>query len=357
MDAGEATAAHAEQAPVSRQTVVALFEDTIDAERALVALRKADHDAERVSLLVRDKNADEESGADRAGAVARAVVATALDAVGGWLQGLASLIVPERGTFLVAGPIGAALAGKRDGSSETVIAATAVATSASDLAGGGLLRTLGDFGFSAEEATYLEHRLAAGVALVAVTANDEAASQATRRLFADHDAVYIGTARTDSRLLAEAEALLGAPPEVAAGGDVVVTDAVARLRRVGEQGGSARSKALCERPVVDEAGEELGRIEEVLVESVDATGPTGPEPEREVVRYVVVGFGGVLGLGRRHVAVPAPLLDLDAHPIRLRTDKKVLQRAPAYDEGAPFSRREERAVSAYFGTPPYWQEA
>ena len=42
----------------ARNTVVGVFEGTIDAEQALLALRKAHHDAERVSLVVRDKAAE-----------------------------------------------------------------------------------------------------------------------------------------------------------------------------------------------------------------------------------------------------------------------------------------------------------
>ncbi len=38
-------------AALCRHTVVALFEDTIDAEHAIVALRKSEHPAEQVSLL------------------------------------------------------------------------------------------------------------------------------------------------------------------------------------------------------------------------------------------------------------------------------------------------------------------
>ncbi|MGH9175355.1 MAG: hypothetical protein ACRD1H_13410, partial [Vicinamibacterales bacterium] len=92
-------------------TIVALFEDAIDARNALAALRKAGCPAGEVSVIVRDRAADEGGPIARHGAVARAVDEAALNTHSGWLLGLASLIVPERGTFLVAGPLGAALAG------------------------------------------------------------------------------------------------------------------------------------------------------------------------------------------------------------------------------------------------------
>ncbi len=340
-----------ENGGVLRYTVVALFEDTIDAEQALVSLRKAEHDAERVSLLVRDNTA-EESGGDRASAVARALVATALDAAGTWLQGLASLIVPEHGTFLVAGPIGAALAGigASEASSNTSYAA------ATDLSAGGLLRTLTDFGFSSDEATYMEHRLEAGAALLAVTTTGEATPQSTRRLFADHNAVYIGTAQTDAIFFQEAEALLEAPPEASSGGDVVVTDAVAPLRKLSQDGGSPRAAARRQREVVDSQGEEVGRVEEVLAESTPESTAANAGGGGEVIRYLVIGFGGVLGIGRRHIAVPASLIDLQQDPLQLSLDKHSLLHAPSYEEDGAFSRLEEQAVWDHFGIPPYWQE-
>src|SRR5215210_7657035 len=227
----------------SRHTVIGMFEDTIDAEQALVALRKADYPPDRISVLVRDHEAERDNSGDRHGAVARAVIANALDAVGGWLQGLASLIVPERGTFLVAGPIGAALAGMRaeetrrahaeaqpDGT-PFVAATLETSAEAADLSSGGLLRTLEEFGFVPDEAKYLEHRLAAGAALVAVTTANASTFQDARSIFADHDAIHIGMAQTEAGFLAQAEALLAAAPEDSTSGDVVVTDAVAPLVR------------------------------------------------------------------------------------------------------------------------------
>src|SRR5688500_16756439 len=91
-------------------TALALFEAAIDAERALTALRKANQPADQVSLLIRNRN-DEGDAADGPVDVARDIVAVARGAVANWLTGLAELIVPERGRYVVAGPMGAALTG------------------------------------------------------------------------------------------------------------------------------------------------------------------------------------------------------------------------------------------------------
>jgi hypothetical protein len=225
-------------------------------------------------------------------------------------------------------------------------------TAATDMSAGGVIWTLTEFGFGVDEATYLEHRLAAGAALVALTTGSPDTFQAARRIFADHDAVYVGMAQTDARVVAEAEALLAAAPEASSGGNVVVTDAVAPLHRVCADGGSGAAAALCGRLVVDQSGDDVGTVEEVLADAVESA--DAPGTERLAVRYVVIGFGGVLGLGHRRVPLPVAVVDIEDLPLRLTVGKEVLQRAPTYDDDVPFSRREEQAVCAYFGCTPYW---
>ena len=69
---------------------------------------------------------------------------------------------------------------------------------------------------------------------------------------------------------------------------------------------------------------------------------------------VVVGFGGLLGIGRRLAAVPVEHVTISADPATIGVTRDVLQDAPAFVDGAPFSRREEQVVCAYFGCTPYW---
>jgi hypothetical protein len=97
-------------------------------------------------------------------------------------------------------------------------------------------------------------------------------------------------------------------------------------------------------------------VDDLLVECVDPDGAAGPEPERQTLRYLVIGSGGLLGLGlgRKRVAVPAALADVSGDPVRLRVEQAVVHAAPAYDDREPFSRRDEKAVNAFFGERPYW---
>jgi hypothetical protein len=212
---------------------------------------------------------------------------------------------------------------------------------------------LSQFGFTAQEADYVEHRLTAGATLVALTTPDEAELEATRRVFSDHDAVHIGVAETEADVLAAAKALLAAAPALADGDTVVVVDVVARVRPAEDGDALAASRG---RTVVTEGGVEVGQVERVLVDDVETPGADAGGPGT-VPRYVVIGFGGVLGLRRRKVAVPVELAELSADPVVVRIDKAVLQRAPTYDDEAPLSRSGEEQVFRYFNVTPYWSEA
>ncbi|CAA9563105.1 MAG: hypothetical protein AVDCRST_MAG59-2758 [uncultured Thermomicrobiales bacterium] len=315
-------------------TVAAVFEDSIDGGLALGAIRKAGREPGDVSIVV--AIGDE---AVAAAGVARAVAEADLDDLGGWLQGLATVVVPERGSYLVAGPLGAVVAGigSPDG-------APGVRSFQSVLAG---------FGFSEDEAGYLDKRLAAGAPLVAVSTRTGDSPASVRRLLAAQDAVFIATVETTESRLDTAQELLDAPPEAAVGGGVEVSDAVGNLRHVKTDGGPAPISALLGQTVVDREGLEVGEIDDALVEVYDPDGRSGPMPEVQVVRYVVVGHGGIFGVRRRRVAVPVGLADLQAIPVALTVRRDLLQSAPQLTD-EPFSRHDEQAISEHFGIRAYW---
>jgi len=318
-------------------TVVGLFEDQIDARHALSTLRKEGCPREAVSLIVRDRKADAGGPTERRTVVAKAVEEADLNGHSNWLLGLASIIVRERGTFLVAGPVGAALA--------------AVTLDAPDALDSALATILSDFGFGEDEITYIESRLQAGAMMVGVSSSDPSTRAMARNLMANDNAVHIGAAITAEDVIEAATELLVSPPEVYQASDVVVTDAVAPLQTLidGKHGVEwARSLKGCR--IVDRDGSDCGRIENLIAE----IGSEDTAASREDVRYVVVSFGGVLGIGRRMAAVPVEHISLDGDPAEVRVTREVLQEAPAYVAAAPFSRREEQVVCAYFGCTPYW---
>lgn len=345
---GEATRAVAQGEAAS--TVVALFEDAIDAEHALVALRKANQSANRVSLLVHNRQ-DAKHEADAVD-VARDIVAVALGAVANWLTGLAELIVSERGRYVVAGPMGAALTGS--GQTGGGVAPGDVRNEASgDLAADRLLWVLTEFGLGAQEADYVDNRISAGATLVGITVTDRDELEATRRVFGDHDAVYIAVVPTDSGVLEATGALLERVPDLKDDGDVVIVDVASRVRPATDNDGLGGLRDL-ELTLGDSDG--TCRVDRVLVEdiSIDQTAGDDTPRKRVALRYVVVSFGGMLGLGRHRVAVPAALVDLTADPPRLNVDRDTLQRAPECDEDVPLSRTLEEQIFRYFDVTPYW---
>ncbi|HET7091851.1 MAG TPA: PRC-barrel domain-containing protein, partial [Thermomicrobiales bacterium] len=212
-----------------------------------------------------------------------------------------------------------------------------------------LLRgVLTTFGFGGDESTYLERRLEVGAALIAVTDDRKDALQDARRLFADHSAVYLGMARTDERLVATVEALLTTAPGLTPAGDVMIADAVAPLRHAAEADASPAVASLIGRAVIDERDAAVGDVDDVLYEAPVAPGA------RPVPRYLIVGAGGVLGLHRKRVAVPAALATtLEDGGVMLSVSAAAVHGAPAFAQ-EPFSRRDEQETHRHFGVRPYW---
>lgn len=329
-----------EQEPSAIQTVAALFDDRIDAEHALSTLRRAVRAAANVSVLARD-HAVAEAG-EGAVDVTKAVMDTALSAVSNWLSGLAALMVPQRGSFLAAGPIGVALARdlplRSSGSDAERAPASAHARVDS------LAVALELFGFRPEEAHYIEERLSAGSAMIAVTTEDTAQIDATLRTFADFNAVFVGQAQTPASVLVETERWL-ANPLATKSSEIVVADVVAAMTHVcADKDGHPALAWLCGMDVYDRHGDHVGQIDDLLADPADPT----------VLRYAIVGHGGVLGVARRRVAVPAAVITPGDRAVRITVERERLDAAPAYAANTPFSRKDELIALAFFDVAPYW---
>jgi hypothetical protein len=317
------------------RTVIGLFEDTIDAQRALGALRKADYQPDQISFIVRDEAGEKDMDDDGPGAVARAVIASALEAVGTWLQGLAELIVPNRGAFLVSGPLGAAV---------TAAQVHELPADTSPQEEQMLREAFIRFGFAAEEAGYLERRLVAGNMLIAVTYEDDSEQFAIQGILSGHEAVHIVAAESDSWVAGPLPELLRAS---SISSELVADISLPFLHVCADGGHDA-----CGAEVIDQNGEGSGEIEELLADQLTAdAGDDAPQ-----IRYAVIGYGGILGLGRHLVALPVELINLNEQPARMKIDRDALQQAPEFDEDTPFSRSEERQLYTHFEISPYWPE-
>lgn len=100
--------------------------------------------------------------------------------------------------------------------------------------------------------------------------------------------------------------------------------------------------------VVNRAGENLGKIEELMIDLTDGG-----------VAYAVLSFGGFLGLGNKLFAIPwqALTLRLHEHAFVLDVAKETLEKAEGFDKDHwPVTNREWLATMySYYGYQPYWQ--
>lgn len=342
-----------EREPV--RTIIALFDDTIDAEHALSALRRSNQPPAEISVVLRERIARTDTGSGGGETLlSRVVASSALEAVGGWLQGLASLILPEdRASYLVAGPIGVMLASIRDVHHDTV---------GNDLedherykvTNRQLTRALSLFGFDQAEATYVELRVVVGSPLIAVTSEHAPVLRAAHETFSQHTAVHIGLTHTDSSIQATAARLLMTGP--LGGGPVVITDAVAPLRSLDEPDYFSKvDRSIRNRPVVSKSGQAFGKVVDILYETQmweDTAKRT--EVHRTIPRYVIVRSGAALPFARRLTAVPAELVETEQNPVLLRISQAEVRRAPQYDPSRPLSRQDEVALRRYFHVRNYW---
>jgi sporulation protein YlmC with PRC-barrel domain len=100
--------------------------------------------------------------------------------------------------------------------------------------------------------------------------------------------------------------------------------------------------------VVNSAGENLGKIEDFML-----------DVESGRIRYAVLSFGGVLGIGNKWFAVPPEALTLDAanHRLILDVERERLENAPGFDKNdwPDFADATlGREIYGYYGRKPYW---
>ena len=104
---------------------------------------------------------------------------------------------------------------------------------------------------------------------------------------------------------------------------------------------------LCGDPVVNPSGEDLGRVEELMIDLDDGR-----------VAYAVLSFGGFMGIGNKLFAIPFEALELDSenHRFILDTPREKLEAAPGFDKddwpdfADPGFGRE---LYGYYGVPTY----
>jgi sporulation protein YlmC with PRC-barrel domain len=96
------------------------------------------------------------------------------------------------------------------------------------------------------------------------------------------------------------------------------------------------------------SGDDLGKVQEIMLDT-----------EFNRIAYVVVSFGGFLGLGDKLFAIPweAMALDTDEHAFILDVDREQLEAAPGFDkDNWPLfaDRTWGSNVYTHYGAEPYW---
>jgi len=97
------------------------------------------------------------------------------------------------------------------------------------------------------------------------------------------------------------------------------------------------------------AGEDLGKVEEIMIDLASGR-----------VAYVVLSFGGFLGIGDKLFAVPWQALRIDEgeHQFVLDVDRKTLENAPGFDKDNWPDMADPSfgaAIHQHYGRTPYWE--
>lgn len=94
-------------------------------------------------------------------------------------------------------------------------------------------------------------------------------------------------------------------------------------------------------------GEELGKIEDVMIDQDEGK-----------IAYVVIKFGGFLGIGDKEFAIPWDALagGQGGSPFTLKINKEILEKAEGFDTGKlPSTRDQLSNTYTYYGNKPYWE--
>jgi len=97
------------------------------------------------------------------------------------------------------------------------------------------------------------------------------------------------------------------------------------------------------------AGEDLGKVEEIMIDLASGR-----------VAYVVLSFGGFLGIGDKLFAIPWRALRVDEgeHQFVLDVDRKTLESAPGFNKDNWPDMADPTfgaAIHEHYGHTPYWE--
>jgi len=98
------------------------------------------------------------------------------------------------------------------------------------------------------------------------------------------------------------------------------------------------------RKVVDSAGQEIGHVDELLIDS-----------KEKKVRFMQVASGGFLGMGAQKLLIPIDAITrIDKDAVRISRTREHVAGAPKYDPQLVADRDHLDRLYGYYGFAPYW---
>ncbi len=97
------------------------------------------------------------------------------------------------------------------------------------------------------------------------------------------------------------------------------------------------------RTVVDKHQLEIGTVEDLLIDD-----------EENKVRFLRIGSGGFLGMGKEHFLVPVDAVEAHLDRVVITRDRERLKDAPDYDPDLAYDDTYYSDLYGWWGYGPYW---
>ncbi len=98
------------------------------------------------------------------------------------------------------------------------------------------------------------------------------------------------------------------------------------------------------RTAVDSFGEEVGKVDDLLIDD-----------REDKVRFLRIGAGGFLGIGKEHFLVPVEAVEVvEPGRVRISRDRATLTDAPVYDPELAEDPGYYTGVYGWWGYGPFW---
>ncbi len=96
--------------------------------------------------------------------------------------------------------------------------------------------------------------------------------------------------------------------------------------------------------VLDNTGQKIGRVDDLMIDS-----------DEQKIRFMQLGSGGFLGIGREHFLMPVEAIDyIDHDAVHVTQSGAHVGSSPDYDPDLVLNHEYYGELYGYYGYPPYW---